>query len=94
MTTAVHQYEPNQTVWVITDGETCPVAIRDGVVVHVRINITAVTGSPATNTQILYNILLTDDNGPTTLLEKDVFADLTTASVEYANRIGTGSPPA
>ncbi len=92
MATVTYQYEPNDSVWVITSGETCPSAIRDGVVVHVRINITSVTGSPAIDTQILYDIFLTDDNGPTTFLEEDVFANKTDASNEYFNRLG--SPPA
>jgi len=92
--TVTYQYEPNDKVWAITSGDTCPSAIRDGIVSHVRINITAITGSPNVDTQILYDIILNDengvpDNGATTFIEDDVFATKAAAGADYFNRLGS-----
>ena len=91
MGTVNYTYEPNDPVWVITGGD-CPSAVEDGVVSYVRINITAL-GSPAPTTEILYDIVLGDDNGPTTFIEADVFPSLPAAVAEYETRLTpTGSP--
>lgn len=85
MGTVNYAYEPNDAVWVITGGA-CPSAIRDGVVSYVRINITGI-GSPLPNVEILYDIVLSGDAGPTKLLEVDVFATLFSATTEYQSRL-------
>ncbi len=87
MATVTYAYAAGQTVWVITDGSSCPSAVRTGDITSVRINIIDGAVPPATNTEILYNVLLTGDNGPTTLLEADVFATLSAATTEYQIRL-------
>ncbi len=84
MATVTYAYTAGQTVWVITGGD-CPSAVRTGKIATIRINIK--TGTAPANTEILYNILLGTDNGPTAFVEADVFATLSAATTEYETRL-------
>lgn len=92
MGTVTYAYEPEQAVWVITGGN-CPPAVREGIVQYVRIDITSDTGSPISNIKIVYDIILSGDNGPTKFLEADVFGTLPAASTEYQTRMQPTATP-
>lgn len=98
MGTVTYQYEPNTPVWVITGGINCPSAVRDGVALNVRINIYDDLGSPPTlngsplNGEILYSVLITGENGPTTFIEADVFDVFSESITEYEIRFAVPAP--
>ena len=88
MATVTYAYIPDQAVWVITSDEAlCPIAIRSGVVLRVRISVLA------TGTTITYDVQIDGENGTEPFLEADVFATLPEASTAYEIRLSTtGSP--
>jgi len=89
MATITYQYIPDQSVYAITSSALdCPIAIRSGIVLRVRLEILAAAN------KIKYDIQITGEAGTTEFLEADVFATLSDAQTEYASRLtGTGSPP-
>lgn len=76
-----YTYEPNQTVWVISGGKSCPLAVEEGLVIRVRGN--ALT----TGTTVRYDIRVRVDKGTSEFIEADVFASLSDATTEYQNRL-------
>lgn len=75
-------YEPEVTVWIITPtGQSCPSAVKEGVVVQVRANVLS------TSTTILYDIRLSGNNGALEFKEADIFATLSAAVTEYETRL-------
>lgn len=81
MGTIVHTYDPAASVWIIVSKGFCDPAVVAGTVVQMRCN------ALSTGTTIEYDIRLGSDNGTTTILETDIFADLTTAIAEYEIRL-------
>lgn len=78
--TISYQFNPQQTVWVIT---TClaNLILRQGTVIRVQ---GTKLGSP---TVVTYDIQLSGDPGVVVFDEIDVFADITPAITEYENRL-------
>ena len=87
MGTVTYLYEPNDVVWAISSGATCPTAVLKGTILRVRIIVSVGTGSPAVTTKIYYDIRLDGNLGTTEFLEADVFATLAAATTEYENRL-------
>jgi len=87
MGTVTYVYEPNDVVWVISDGVTCPVAVLSGTVLRVRIVVSVGTGSPSVTTKIYYDIRLDNNLGTTEFLEANIFATLLAATNEYNTRL-------
>jgi len=73
-------YDPAQVVWVIASCTTDVTAVREGTVKRVR-------GTVITATTVEYDIQLTGENGTTSFVEADVFADLASAVAEYETRL-------
>jgi len=89
MTIINHLFNPGDTVYVITGGESvstanmtpCPIAIERGVVVV----FTAT--ELITTTTLMYSIRVADDNGTTEFVETDIFATLAAAITAYQLRL-------
>ncbi len=80
MGTIVHQYDPNQDVYVIEDCEN-NLYVTNGTVIRVRIEA-LVSGN-----EIIYDIRLAGKSGTTEFMESDVFVDKPTALTEYDTRL-------
>lgn len=87
MGTVTYLYEPNDVVWVISSGVTCPSAVLSGTVLRVRIIVSVGTGSPPVTTENYYDIRLDGDLGTSEFLEADVFGTLLAATNEYNSRL-------
>lgn len=64
-----YAHEPNDMVWVITGGGDCPLAVQEGKVIQIRINVLAAM------TTIIYDITVGDDVATTPMDVADVFGD-------------------
>ncbi len=81
-----YAYEPEQSVYMITsDTAPCPIAIMDGLILRIRIEI--LPAEVNNLTEIEYDIQITGANGTTSFPEADVFATQVAAQIEYGNRI-------
>lgn len=87
MGTVTYLYEPNDVVWVISNGTDCPSAVLSGTVLRVRIIVSVGTGSPVVTTNIYYDIRLDGNLGTSEFLEADVFSTLNAATTEYNTRL-------
>jgi len=74
-------YDPNQAVWVITDGKTCDTAVLAGTIIQVKGNVLT------TGQTLKYDVRLATDNGTNEFLETDIFATLNAAVTEYEIRL-------
>jgi len=74
-------YDPNQAVWVITDGTTCDSAVIAGTIIQVKGNVLT-TGST-----LAYDVRLDGNNGTNEFLETDIFDTLNAAVAEYEARL-------
>jgi len=98
MGTVSYDNEPGDTVWIITGGGDCPLAIQEGEVVQVKIKIFAVPGSPPVDEIIVYDVRIGDDVGTTPIDSSDIFGNTShmgspldngkaAALAEYNNRL-------
>lgn len=81
MGTINYTYNPDQIVWVINGGTSCPLAVEKGVVVQVRGTVVS------TGTTVRYDIRVGVDKGTSEFIEADVFATLAAATAEYEIRL-------
>lgn len=74
--TVNYLYDPNQPVWTITE---C--GVKQGRVVRFSAEVTS------TGTKAKYDVAISNELGTISLEEEDVFADLSSAIVEYEARL-------
>jgi len=74
-------YDPDQVVWVITNGEICNSAVLAGTVLQVKGNVLT------TGVTLRYDIRLEDEQGIRNFIEADVFDSLNAAVAEYEIRL-------
>lgn len=100
MGTVNYASEPGETVWIITGGVNCPLAVQEGIVVQVFIKVVAPhhIGSPTIEPTVTYDVRIGSDIGTTMIADTDIFGDSVSigsppdngkaaAIVEYNNRL-------